>query len=193
MLTPAERQKQIVLGALDQFERPMLRYATRLLNGDEDSARDAVQHTFLKLCEQDVLKLPENLGPWLYTVCRHRAMDHFRRSQRESVAGKPGSDVACSRELEPSAQLEKSARLCLVQELISQLAHSEREAAELWSLGFSNSEMARVTGKSEGAVRVCLHRAICSLRQHPDIRKWISSDESAATPVSMASDAVGRK
>ncbi len=192
MPTLAERQKKVVLGALDQFERPMLRYATRLLDGDEDLARDAVQHSFLKLCEQDVRKLPENLAPWLYTVCRNRAMDYCRKSRREPVVGARGPDAVCSRELEPSAQLEKSTRLGLVRELISQLAHSEREVAELWSQGFSNSEMAEVIGKSEGAVRVCLHRAVSSLRQHPAIRRWISDDERGTDPVTLATDAMGQ-
>ena len=195
MLTPAERRKKIVLSALDQFERPMLRYATRLLNGDEDSARDAVQHSFMKLCEQQVCHLPDNLAPWLYTVCRNRTMDLLRLTKREPAASELQTNAAFAEELDPASRLERETMLDLVQELISQLAHSEREVADLWSQGFSNREMSKVTGKSEGAIRVCLHRAIKSLRQHPAIQRWISVDgfHDTATPVSIAQNAIGQK
>ena len=195
MRTPAERRKEIVLKALDQFERPLLRYATRLLSGDENSARDAVQHAFMKLCEQQVSDLPDNLAPWLYTVCRNRTMDLLRRTRREPVANELQTDAAFAEEPDPASQLERVAMLRLVQELISQLAHSEREVADLWSQGFSNREIAKVTGRNEGAVRVCLHRAIKSLRQHPAIQRWISVNgiEDAVAPVSVVQNVMGQK
>jgi RNA polymerase sigma factor (sigma-70 family) len=180
MLTPAERQK-LVLQALDEFERPLMRYATRLLNGDQDAARDAVQHSFLKLCERqegdesDGEKF-ENVAPWLYTVCRNRVMDQWRQSKREPIADAESSNGVYTRELGPGDQLEKTALLKLIQKLISRLAASEKEVAELWSQGFTNGEIAAVTGKAEGTVRVCLHRAIKSLRKHAAIKNWFDEE-----------------
>lgn len=176
MLTSAERQI-VVLQALDQLERPLLRYATRLLNGDEDSARDAVQHAFMKLCEKTISDESENVAPWLYKVCRNRVMDLWRKAKREPLAELEHSNGAHSRELGPADQLEKSALLRLIQKLISQLATSEREVAELWAQGFSCREISGITTKTEGATRVCLHRAIKSLRKHPAIKNWCSDTE----------------
>lgn len=195
MPNSAERQKELVLTALDQYERPLLRYATRLLGGDEDLARDAVQHSFLKLCEKPTVEFANNLAPWLYTVCRNRVMDIWRQTKREPVVEVGQSDDAFARELGPSVQFEKSAMLNLVQELISQLAASEREVAGLWSQGFSCREMSQVTGRTEGAIRVCLHRAIKSLRQHPAIKNWIAADEfgAATTNGSSASNKIGQQ
>ena len=44
-------RRQWVLAVLDRYEAPLVRYAARLL-GDGDSAREAVQHAFLQLCER---------------------------------------------------------------------------------------------------------------------------------------------
>lgn len=180
MLAPAERQ-QLVLQALDEFERPLLRYATRLLNGDQDAARDAVQHAFMKLCErqegdESESDRFENVAPWLFTVCRNRVMDQWRQSNREPIAEAGSSNGLYTRDLGPADQLEKTALLKLIQGLISRLSASEKEVAELWSQGFSNGEIAAVTGKAEGTVRVCLHRAIKSLRTHPAIKNWFDEE-----------------
>ena len=50
MPNPGTR-RQWVLAVLDRYEAPLVRYAARLL-GDGDSAREAVQHAFLQLCER---------------------------------------------------------------------------------------------------------------------------------------------
>ncbi len=103
MLTQAEKRKKAVLAALDEFERPLVRYATRLLSGDESAARDAVQHTFLKLCS--TAEPPPNLPAWLYTVCRNRAMDRLRQNKREPLANQQETfacSLLASKELGPS-------------------------------------------------------------------------------------------
>jgi len=195
MPEPVERQKELVLNALDQFERPLLRYAKNLFNGDEEAARDAVQHTFLKLCERPLANLAGNQAPWLYTVCRNRAMDVWRRSKREPITDNQHSNAVFARETEPSIAMEKSAMLQLVRELISNLASSEREVADLWSQGFSNKEMAKITDRSEGAIRVCLHRAIKSLRANSAIKMWITADEfnDPTRPLTLAPTETGQR
>ncbi|MFK7768939.1 MAG: RNA polymerase sigma factor [Mariniblastus sp.] len=184
MLTQVEKRKKAVLEALDELERPLVKYATRLLSGDENAARDAVQHAFLKLCS--TAELPPNIPAWLYTVCRNRAMDRLRQLQRESQTndqeGLASSQVA-SRDLGPSEQLERDDLLRLIQELISQLSPTQREMAELWSQGFSNQEISAVSGKTESTVRVNLHRAIKSIRQHPMIRTWVGDGSETFSPV----------
>ena len=68
-------RRQWVLAVLDRYEAPLVRYAARLL-GDGDSAREAVQHAFLQLCERSAeeftaaARLPGCFGfaatrPWI--------------------------------------------------------------------------------------------------------------------------------
>src|SRR4051812_47542733 len=75
LTSPARREW--VLAALDQYEGRLLSYAQRLL-GDPDQARDVVQFTFLRLCDQSPEEIDDRLAQWLYTVCRNRALDLLR-------------------------------------------------------------------------------------------------------------------
>ena len=68
-----DRQRWLV-SALERYERPLVGYAYRLL-GDLERARDVVQDTFLRLCQQDRAKLDGRVKEWLFAVCRHRAID----------------------------------------------------------------------------------------------------------------------
>ena len=70
-----------VAQALDSFERPLVRYARRLV-GDAEAARDIAQDCFLKLCRQRQGSVEGHLREWLFTVCRYRCIDHLRKSGR---------------------------------------------------------------------------------------------------------------
>src|SRR4051812_12624982 len=61
---------------------PLIRYATRLLGGDADRARDVVQDTFVKLVAQPAEAVNGHAVEWLFTVCRHRALDVLRKEGR---------------------------------------------------------------------------------------------------------------
>src|SRR5262245_13996336 len=67
--------------ALEKFEAPLLRYAASL-TGDVEAARDVVQDTFLRLCAQSCESVRDRIGPWLFTVCRNRALDVQRKENR---------------------------------------------------------------------------------------------------------------
>ena len=67
--------------AIRRFEVPLLRYAQGITR-DAEIARDVVQDTFLKLCRSQQADLGERLAPWLYTVCRNRAIDVCRKEGR---------------------------------------------------------------------------------------------------------------
>src|SRR3954465_5555530 len=60
---------------------PLTRYATRLL-GDPERARDVVQDSFVKLMAQPRDVINGHTVEWLFTVCRHRALDVLRKEGR---------------------------------------------------------------------------------------------------------------
>lgn len=64
--------EEIINRALGRFERPLISHANTI-TGDLESARDAVQETFLRLSRQDVSALEPRLAPWLFFVCRNCA------------------------------------------------------------------------------------------------------------------------
>jgi len=175
---PADKRAW-VLAALDEFELRLVRYALRLL-GDESSARDAVQHAFLRLCGESPEEHPRPLAPWLFAVVRNRTIDLLRERGRalsldQHGLDQHGLDDACHCKLperfddDPAHLAERDDLLALVRRLLGDLPAAQGEIVVLWSEGFSYAEMSEITGRSEGNLRVLVHRAIAWLKQHPAI------------------------
>lgn len=159
-----------MLTAVDEFEGRLTRYAIRLL-GDEHSAGDVVQHVFLRLCDVDPDDIQDYLGPWLFRVCRNRCMDVLRKNGRLEPLEGNDFDRLPARELDPAVTAEQQDLGRWVFGLLDELATSQREVIELWLNDFSYQEISRITGRSEGHVRVIAHRGLSRLREHPRTRQ----------------------
>jgi RNA polymerase sigma-70 factor (ECF subfamily) len=157
-------RRQWVLAVLDRYEAPLVRYAVRLL-GDGDSAREAVQHAFLQLCEQSPAELCGREAPWLFRVCRNKALDLIRLRRRHGGDGEADLAVLAGREPDPAEEAERQDLCGELARQVAQLPASQREAVDLWCEGFSYREISAIAGQSEGNVRVLVHRAIKQLRQ----------------------------
>jgi RNA polymerase sigma factor (sigma-70 family) len=178
----ASDQKAWVLAALDQFEPKLLRYAQRLL-GSLDEARDVVQFVFLRLCDQSPADLDDRLAPWLYTVCRNRALDLLRSNNHVGwavpITARNTFDAhrpPYTREPDPALSAEQSELHDLLTTLAETLPDNQREALDLWSDGFSYLEISRITNKQEGHIRVLVHRGLKTLREHPQVQALMDDE-----------------
>ena len=183
---------QWVLEAVDTHELPLLRYARRLL-GDLDLARDAVQHAFVRLCEEPREKVAGRVAPWLYRVCRNKAVDHLRHAGREQAllegdaSGSAGSPASvANRGADDPAHLAADHDLAArLRELLQHLPAPQRETIDLWCEGLTYREIAEITGRQEGHVRVLAHRGLTALRGQPLVRRLLEASVSPAnTPTS---------
>jgi len=165
-----------VIAALEQNQQRLTAYCIRLLHGKVELAQEIVQQSFLKLCHQDRQVIGENVTAWLFRVCRNHAYDELRKMK---VSGENNGLVARPNfvESDPTEQLQRKELLQNVQLLISELPDDQREAIELWSHGVRFKEIAEVIGKTEGAVRVVVHRAIKSLRDSAFVKSYLSDDQ----------------
>jgi RNA polymerase sigma-70 factor (ECF subfamily) len=175
------------MGAVERYEEALFRYARRLI-GDLDLAHDAVQHTFLKLCGESKEAIDHRLGPWLFAVCRNRAIDHLRRGGRERPMGdaprqgpkSPETTLAsdrampASREADPAVAAEAHDLATRLHLLLAELPPAQAEAIELWCQGFSYRQIGEITGRQEGNVRVLAHRGLTKLRAHPLVRSLLA-------------------
>lgn len=167
-----------MLAALDSLETRLLGYAARLLHGDEEAARDVVQHAFLRLCDQRESDVGPHVAPWLFTVCRNRAMDLIReRCRQEAFAKAPkvnghATDNGC----DPAASAEQSDLASELRGLLAHLPAAQREAIDLWAQGLSYREIAEVLARGEVGVRVLVHRGLKSVREHPRVKKWLEEE-----------------
>jgi RNA polymerase sigma factor (sigma-70 family) len=168
----AERHRW-VLETLEQYEGRLLRFATRLM-GDEDAARDAVQHAFLRLCDPSAGPRRQKVGPWLFAVCRNYAFDVLRK--RKTMSADNHAELADCRghEPDPAAAAEQSDLYRAVNRLLDGLPMPHREAITLWCEGFNYRQIAKMTNTAEVNVRVRVHRGLKQLREHPVVQKLLS-------------------
>lgn len=167
-----------VLEAVDLYELPLQRYARRLL-GDFDLAADAVQHAFVKLCEQSQAALEGRVAPWLFRVCRNKALDHLRRAGREQACDEHAPTAADPNEASDPATVAEHADMSrTLLALVRELPAPQRETLDLWCEGFTSREIAEITGRTEGHVRVLVHRGLAALRSHPLVQSLLAADQS---------------
>ena len=167
--------EQIITEALDRYERVLVSYAKEI-TGDLESARDAVQETFLRLSRQDVVALEPRLRPWLFLVCRNCALDHRRKVVR--FRAEPiEDDEWLSDELSPPMHAIAAEDAGRLRELVAALPRQQRELIKLkFEAGLSYKEMAEALRTSVSTVGVQLHDAIKTLR-----RQWPTENQGMMT------------
>ena len=164
--------------ALADYEAPLIRYAIRLM-GDADRARDAVQDTFLSLCQAERSQVEDHLAAWLFRVCRNRALDMRRKEHSVQPLRETANDEIASPEPGPSALLEHQQGAGQMLALIESLPENQREVIYLrFGAGLSYREIGEVTGHSVSNVGVLIHNGVKKLR-----------DQIAATEPPAASNA----
>ena len=172
--TPASA-REFVLDAFDRYERRLTAYALKYYggaHGNLDAARDAVQFTFLKLCQQPPDAVTHKLAPWLYTVCRNRILDDLaKQNKHRFVADLGASQVEGG--FGPADVCQRNELFDRLPSVLASLPLVEREVVELWSEGLKPKEIAEVLDRPSGTIRVQLHRAIQSMKKHPEIQPWL--------------------
>ena len=144
---------------------PLTRYATRLL-GDADRARDVVQDTFLKLMGQPAGAIEGHVVEWLYTVCRHRALDVMRKEGRMRRFEEGQAEQVTAGDGRPGCDLEREEAQAAVLRLIGRLPPNQQEVVRLkFQHGFSYKEISRITALSVGNVGFLIHTAVTRLRR----------------------------
>jgi RNA polymerase sigma-70 factor, ECF subfamily len=99
---------------------------------------------------------------WLFTIARHRATDWGRWRARHPTVALEGSGAA-DRPTAPDAA-EVALEQFGLRAALTAVAQLPRDQAEIIMLrvvaGLDTREVARITGKSPGAVRVAAHRGL---------------------------------
>lgn len=176
-----ESYRQWLRSAVSRYEGPLVRYAARI-TGDLERARDVVQDTFLRLCEQDRAELDGRLAAWLYTVCRRRAIDVRRKEQRMQtteaarLVEQPDGGMSLAQESE-THEMHRAAL-----ELLGSLPENQQEVVRLkFQNSLSYREISDVTGLSVSNVGYLLHVALKTIRQQLQIRIGEASGEKGET------------
>lgn len=137
--------------------------------GNHHDAEDVSEQVFLQAYRHLPKALAESEGrslrPWLIRIAQNLAINLYRDRSR-----KPQAPLEAAGEFADEHDTEKlvAAReeLAEVFEKVADLPDDRREALIMrFALGMDNGEIARAMGKTEGATKVLLHRAIKQLGQ----------------------------
>ena len=163
----AEIARDGVDGALyDRFALTILTYLGQQVSQEQD-AEDLLLEVFLAACNNDALaSLPaERQLAWLLRVARNKVVDRYRRRARLSLVPLELAGGLEDRALTPEQYMEQQEmyeRLYLALERLSPL---QQELIRLrYTNGLRFSEIARIFGKTEGAVRKLCVRTLQQLR-----------------------------
>ena len=144
---------------------PLTRYATRLLSGDAARACDVVQDTFVKLLAHPEATVDGHTAEWLFTVCRHRALDVLRKEGRMKRFAEGEVERVTAADPRPGRALERDEMHALLLRLIEELPPNQQEVVRLkFQNGFSYKEIARITELSVSNVGFLIHTAVARLR-----------------------------
>ena len=162
--SPHEEAGNFVQSAVADYQSPLTRYAARLV-GDPDRARDIVQDTFVKLMAQPPTAVDGHLAEWLFTVCRHRALDVLRKEGRMKRFEEGQVERVTADDPRPGRALEREETHAALLRLIDRLPSSQQEVVRLkFQNGFSYKEISRITAHSVNHVGVLIHHAVARLR-----------------------------
>ncbi len=148
--------------AVSEYSKPLTQYAYQLLK-DWDRARDVVQDSFLKLCDQRKEVVLPKLKPWLYTVCRNRALDYIRKESRMTEID--FMDELPSPEPSPIHPLQQQEEKIELLQALSQLTIQQQEVVRLKFLSdLSYKEISEITGMNQNLIGVQIHNGLRNLR-----------------------------
>jgi RNA polymerase sigma-70 factor (ECF subfamily) len=149
---------------VDRWNDRLLYYLRRLIDHEHD-ATNALQEVWLQAF-RGIRRLRDRsrLAPWLYTIARRTAMNHFRTqfARRESTDGEVIAE-SISEDSDEQLDLENAE---LVHFGLGRLGLPEREALTLFFLDdLSTGEIAELLEIPAGTVKSRLHKARRDLRR----------------------------
>jgi RNA polymerase sigma-70 factor, ECF subfamily len=138
-------------------------YYRRRLPKDGADAEDLVQETLIAVDRRRVsYDATQPFTPWVFAIARYRLVDHLRRSSLRMASSLDGLEELFGPDNEEQAATELD-----VARMLAVLPDRQREAIRMTRLeGRSIEETAQLTGQSESAIKVGVHRGLKRLRGH---------------------------
>lgn len=152
---------------LERYERPLVRYALGIV-GDLESARDAAQETFIRYVRDEAAPrgpgAEKHLEAWLFTVCRHRAIDHQRKHSR--IIPMPLPEDRADDTPTPDNVISGRDTEASLLGLLDRLTANQRDVIRLkLQNDLSYREISQITGLTETNVGFLLHTGLKKLRE----------------------------
>jgi RNA polymerase sigma-70 factor (ECF subfamily) len=155
---------RLAFGALyRRYADAVYRYHVRHV-GDHDEAEDLTAATFDRaLAAFDRYHEQGSAAAWLLAIARHARLDHQRR--RRPQVGLAEAAAVADAGPSPDERVLRAEAAGELRRVVAALPADQQEAVALrFFAGLSTAEAAAVLGRSEGAVKMLVHRAVAALR-----------------------------
>jgi len=136
--------------------------------GDRTEAEDMTQQVFLKALKSlpDYKWKDVPFSAWLYRIAHNQVVDHYRKSGRQQSCELTEEITPDDPEGNPEHQTELKIDIQSLVKATRQLTRAQQEVIALrFSSDLPVAEVARLMGRSEGAVKALQHSAVVALRK----------------------------
>jgi RNA polymerase sigma-70 factor (ECF subfamily) len=148
----------------EHFDR-IYRYLV-LKIGDRTEAEDLTQQVFLKALESIASYSWRGVpfSAWLFRIAHNQVVDYFRKmSKRKAI---PLDEARTVAEADTALIVEQNIKVEQLALACKRLTEAQQEVVSLrFAGGLSIAEVAKVMGKSQGAIKALQHSAVVALRQ----------------------------
>ena len=137
--------------------------------GNQHDAEDLTEQAFLQAYRHFDRARRESDGrplrPWLIRIAHNLASNYYRdRSRRPQTSLEVADPIAARHGTEAIAEGREELRQVMAK--LQTLSDDRRDALIMrFALGMDNREIARALGRSDGATKVLIHRAIKQLEE----------------------------
>ena len=137
--------------------------------GNHHDAEDLTEQTFLQAYRHFERAQRESNGrplrPWLIRIAHNLAANYYRDRSRKPQTNLDDAGVLAATHTTETL-VEHRDDLARILDCVQELPDDRREALIMrFALGMDNREIARALGRTDGATKVLLHRAIKQLEE----------------------------
>lgn len=162
---PATR-REAFSGVVRQYSEALYWKIRRIVINHED-ANDVMQNTFIKAWNNlDDFRNLSKFSTWLYRIAINESLD-FLRKQKASARISADEDLSVSNHLMADEYFDGDETQALLQEAISHLPDVQRTVFTLrYYDEMKYSEMSKMLGTSEGALKASYHLAVRKITEY---------------------------
>ena len=160
-----QRDQQAFAQLYEEHFDKIYRYVA-LRIGDRVEAEDITQQVFLKALRSISSFRWKGIAfsAWLFRIAHNQMVDYLRKKTKQATV--PIDEVQVSVSSDPQLLLEQRLSIEQLVSATKRLTEAQREVISLRFAGeLPITQVARIMGKSEGAIKALQHSAIVALRK----------------------------
>ena len=160
-----QRDQQAFAQLYEEHFDKIYRYVA-LRMGDRTEAEDITQQVFLKALQSISSFRWKGIpfSAWLFRIAHNQVVDYLRKKTKQATV--PVDESSISLSSDPQLLLEQKVNIEQLASATKQLTEIQHEVISLrFASGLPIAEVAKIMGKSQGAVKALQHSAIVALRK----------------------------